>query len=100
MRVFNKALFLLVVLFSSLPASAIVYKVPTDAELVQRAAMIVEGEVSSASVTASGAIETLYKVELRDVYKGRVPARHITVALPGGIRGDQAFFIGGAPSLR
>ncbi|MCY3932623.1 MAG: hypothetical protein OXH70_13005 [Acidobacteria bacterium] len=70
-------------------AQAIVYLKTTDAALVDRAPVIVYGEVLAASPAPAGRFpSTDFEVEVAEALKGPAPGGRIVVRQPGGIRPD------------
>ncbi len=67
------------------PSEAIVYVTPTDESMVDRAPVIVFGEVLAAEpAPADGLLSTDFMFQVEDVLKGFVPGSIIVVRQPGG----------------
>ena len=67
------------------PAEAIVYVTPTDESLVDRAPVIVFGEILAAEpAPIEGLLSTDFLFQVEDVLKGFVPGSIIVVRQPGG----------------
>ena len=87
--------------FQTVPASAVVYVVPTDESMVDRSPVIVFGEVLSAGPGPDGSGPTTdYLFAIEEVLKGFVAGSGIMVRQPGGVGADGvAMTIGGLPML-
>jgi hypothetical protein len=82
------------------PAGALTYVMATDAELLERASVVVVGRVLEREDAPSAFPRTDYLVEVERPVKGFVPASTIIVRLPGG-RDDhgRSLWLPGAPAF-
>jgi PKD repeat protein len=85
-----------VLMLVSLAASATTIVMPTDAQLADKAALIVSGTVvSTTPVDRDGAVWTETKVAVTRTFKGSA-SETITIREPGGIYGDRITKVFGA----
>ena len=87
--------------FQTVPASAVVYVVPTDESLVDRSPVIVFGEILSAGPGPIGSGPTTdYLFSIEEVLKGYLAGSAIMVRQPGGVGIDgTAMRVMGLPML-
>jgi hypothetical protein len=88
------------VLAGARPAAATTYLPITDADLIQRSAVVVRGTVVDARV-AEGEIGlvTVYRFRVAETWKGG-SAPQIEVSVPGGSDGRQTTYFWGMPEFR
>ncbi|HEX2642414.1 MAG TPA: matrixin family metalloprotease, partial [Thermoanaerobaculia bacterium] len=89
-------------LLAALPASATTYKMVSDVNLTDQAALVVQARVMSAdSAPTSGRPATDYLVQIDRVLKGHATGSAIVVRVPGGVGADGVGLkIWGAPEFR
>lgn len=95
-----RALSLLLLCLAASTAEAATYSVPSDRDLIHRAAAIVEGEITSFKFSESGPLETRFTLRLAAVHKGAFDGSELSFVMPGGQRGKRWGMIAGAPQFR
>ena len=91
---------LVALLLQTAAASAIVYVMPTDENMVDRSPIIVFGEVLSVQPGPAGASPTTeYLFAVEEVLKGFVGGSGIMVRQPGGVSGGTMMNVVGLPML-
>lgn len=82
------------------PAAATTYLPITDADLIQRSAVVVRGAVVDARVAEGAAgLVTVYRFRVAETWKGG-SAPEIEVLVPGGSDGRQTTYFWGMPEFR
>jgi len=99
-KIARLSLFAAFVASLALPLSATTYIVPSDAEMIQRSddIVIATGVSAVSDLDEHGSIVTRYTLRIVESLKGdREPGQHLLVTELGGVIGDSATMVPGAP---
>lgn len=101
MSKFKTLCVVMLLLLTAASLQAVVYQVPSDDALVNRADVIVVATISGVEtrVRASGMIETIYGLQVERTLKGAISSENAAVVMPGGVAGGRFVTIPGGPKF-